>query len=106
MPLLYVSEAGVTNSEAAMTLTALRDWTAAGVGELSLWFRGASANAAEALYVAISINAGTPAVAAHEDAGSATTTSWKQWRISLQTFADQGINLSNVGKIAIGLGTT
>ncbi|MBN2312971.1 MAG: hypothetical protein JXM79_03510, partial [Sedimentisphaerales bacterium] len=40
MPLFYTNEAGVTNSEAAMTLTAPRDWTIAGVVDLSLWFIG------------------------------------------------------------------
>ena len=40
LPLLYDNTAGVTNSEAALTLTAPRDWTKHGVGELSLWFRG------------------------------------------------------------------
>ena len=34
-----------------------------------------------------------------------TKTVWKQWRISLSAFADQGINLSNVDKLAIGLGS-
>ncbi|OHB77133.1 MAG: hypothetical protein A2Z25_11740 [Planctomycetes bacterium RBG_16_55_9] len=105
MPLLYVNEAGVTNSEATMTLTAPRDWSQAGVGELSLWFRGASGNAAEPLYVAVSNNSGAPAVAAYGDPGAATVRSWTQWVISLQAFADQGINLSNVDKLAIGLGT-
>jgi len=57
MPLLYTNEAGISNSEAVLTLTTLRDWTTAGVGELSLWFRGASDNAAEPLYVAISNSA-------------------------------------------------
>ena len=42
MPLLYTNEGGVTNSEASMTLAAPRDWTQAGVAELSLWFRGVS----------------------------------------------------------------
>jgi len=58
MPLLYFNEAGVTNSEAALTLAAPRDWTEGGVTELSLWFYGNSANAAEPLYVAISNTAG------------------------------------------------
>ena len=106
MPLLYVNEAGVTNSEATLTLTSQRDWTAGGVDELSLWYRGNSANAAEPLYAAISNSTGAPAIVAYDDPGAATSSGWKQWRISLQAFADQGINLSNVNKIAIGLGTT
>jgi len=105
MPLLYVNEAGVTNSEASRTLTAPRDWTQAGVAELSLWFRGASGNAAEPLYVSIANSAGGPAVLAHDDAAAAASGRWTQWRVPLQAFADQGINLTNVDKIAIGLGS-
>ncbi|MHC4327715.1 MAG: LamG domain-containing protein, partial [Planctomycetota bacterium] len=40
MPLSYDNTAGVTNSQAELTLTAPRDWTGHGVGVLSLWFRG------------------------------------------------------------------
>ncbi|MBN2316523.1 MAG: carbohydrate binding domain-containing protein [Sedimentisphaerales bacterium] len=105
MPLLYFNEAGVTNSQAALTLTALRDWTVAGVGELSLWIRGDSANAADPLYVALSNTAGAPAVVAHDDPSASTNPAWRQWRIVLQFFADQGINLTNVDQLAIGLGS-
>jgi hypothetical protein len=31
--------------------------------------------------------------------------SWQEWVIPLQTFADQGIDLTHVDRIAIGLGT-
>ena len=105
MPLLYTNEAGVTNSEATLTLTAPRDWTEEGVGALSLWFRGYFDNAADPLYVAVSNMAGAPAVAAHENANAAQAGNWTRWLIPLQTFADQGINLTNVDKIAIGLGS-
>ena len=88
-----------------MTLTAPRDWTQAGVAELSLWFRGLAANAAEPLYVAVSNTTGAPAVVANDNPAAATRTRWTEWRISLQTFADQGIVLTNVDKIAIGLGS-
>ncbi|MEJ2704293.1 MAG: fibronectin type III domain-containing protein [Sedimentisphaerales bacterium] len=105
MPLLYANEGGVTNSEASLTLTAPRNWTQAGVAELSLWLQGASGNAAEPLYVVVSNSAGTPAIVAYEDSDAATKTFWEQWRISLQAFSDRGINLANVDKIAIGLGS-
>ena len=105
MPLLYINEAGVTNSEASLTLTSLRDWTTAGVGELSLWFRGGSANAADPLYVAISNSSGAPALVANNDPSAATVGFWSEWRVQLQAFADQGINLTNVDKLAIGLGS-
>ncbi|MEJ2703679.1 MAG: LamG domain-containing protein [Sedimentisphaerales bacterium] len=105
MPLLYTNDAIVTNSEAVLTLTAPRDWTAAGVGQLSLWFRGSSGNAAEPLYVAVSNSTSAPAVVAHEDPDAAKVGAWRQWLIPLEAFADQGIDLTNVDKIAIGLGS-
>jgi hypothetical protein len=41
-----------------------------------------------------------------DDPAAATIDVWTQWVIPLQAFSDQGINLRNVDKIAIGLGTT
>ncbi len=105
MPLMYTNEAGVTNSEATKTLASPRDWTAAGVSELSLWLRGDSANAAEPLYMSVSNTAGAPAVAVHDDPSAATAGTWNEWRILLQALTDQGIDLTNVDKIAIGLGS-
>ena len=66
---------------------------------------GITSNAAEPLYVAISNTAGTPAVVVHDDQAASTTGTWTEWLIPLQAFADQGINLTNVDRIAIGLGT-
>jgi hypothetical protein len=105
MPLLYANEMGVTNSEATLTLTSQKDWTVQNVGELSLWFRGASANAAEPLYVAVSNAAGAPGIVANGDLNAAKSNVWTQWIVPLQAFADQGINLSNVNTLAVGLGT-
>ena len=104
MPLSYDNTLGVTNSEATLTLTTPRDWIAGGVADLSLWLRGNVANAAEPLYVSVSNSTGAPAVMAHDDPSAATVNTWRQWVIPLQAFADQGINLTNVNKIAIGLG--
>ena len=106
MPLWYTNEAGVTNSEAALTLTSLRDWTTAGVGELSLWLRGDSGNAAEPLYASIANTAGAAALVAHDDPAAAVSSGWTEWRIALEAFAEQGIDLTNVDKMAIGLGRT
>ena len=66
---------------------------------------GITSNDAEPLYVAVSNSAGTPAVVIHDDPASSTIHTWTEWVIPLQTFADQGIVLTNVDRIAIGLGT-
>jgi len=66
---------------------------------------GIASNDAEPLYVALSNSAGTPAVVVHDDPAAAQINTWTEWVIPLQMFADQGIVLTNVDKIAIGLGT-
>jgi len=105
MPLIYINTDGVTNSEASMTLTDVRDWTEGGMSSLVIWFRGRVDNAAEPLYAAIANAGSSPVVVAQDDANAARSRGWTRWEIPLQGFADQGINLTNVDKIAIGLGT-
>ncbi len=99
MPLAY--DNNLKFSEATRTLVSGRDWTAQGVTSLSLWFRGASTNAAEKMYVALN---GT-AVVYNSDTNATQKSSWTHWIIPLQQFADQGVNLTSVTSITIGLGT-
>jgi hypothetical protein len=100
MPMYYDNSAAA-KSEATLTLTSNRDWTIKGVDTLTIWFRGNSSNAADTLYVALN---GTARVDI-DDPGAATVLGWTQWNIPLQAFADQGVNLSNVDSITIGLGS-
>ena len=97
---------GAKYSEVELTLPAdQHDWTVEGIGELSLWFRGETTNAQEPLYVAVSNTAGASSVVVHDDPTAATIDTWTEWVIPLQAFEDQGIVLTNVERIAIGLGT-
>ncbi|MBN2592037.1 MAG: hypothetical protein JXA81_00915 [Sedimentisphaerales bacterium] len=66
---------------------------------------GIASNDAEPLYVALSNKTGTPAVVVHDDPAAAQIDTWIEWVIPLQAFADQGIVLTDVDRIAIGLGT-
>jgi len=72
-------------------------WASQDIGILS--------NDAEPLYVAVSNSAGTSVVVVHDDPAATQISTWTEWVIPLQTFADQGIVLTDVDKIAIGLGT-
>ncbi len=98
MPLTYDNAVG--KSEATLTLTSNRDWTVNGVNTLTIWFRGNSNNAAEQLYVALNDSA----VVTNDNPDAAKKSSWTQWNINLQAFADQGVNLANVNSITLGLG--
>ena len=84
-------------SNVMITGTAGLQWANQDIGIVS--------NAPEPLYVALSNSAGTPAVVVHNDPAAATIDTWTEWVIPLQSFADQGINLGNIDRIAIGLGT-
>ena len=97
MPMAYNNAVG--KSEATLTLTSNRDWTVNGVNTLTIWFRGESDNAAETLYVALNGNAKVN----NDNPDAAQATRWTEWNISLQAFADQGVNLANVTSITLGL---
>jgi hypothetical protein len=64
---------------------------------------GIASNAAEPLYVAVSNSAGQPAVVVHPNPAAAQITTWTEWVIPLQSLT--GITLTNVDRIALGLGT-
>ncbi len=97
MPMYYDNSVG--KSEATLTLTSNRDWTVKGVDTLTIWFRGNSANTVETLYVTLNSSARID----NDNPDSATVTRWTPWNIDLQKFADQGVNLSNVNSITLGL---
>jgi hypothetical protein len=92
-------------SEVELTLVNPRDWTKNEVSELSIWFYGLTANAAEQLYVIITGGNGVTAVVNHDNPNAATIEEWTEWVIPLQTLTDQGVNLADVHKLALGLGT-
>jgi len=98
----------VTSHDAALTCQAVFSnvTTTGTVGQQ--WAHqdiGTTSNAPEPLYVAVSNSAGTPAVVVNDDPAAAQVDTWTEWVIPLQAFADQGITLTNVDRIAIGLGT-
>ena len=92
-------------SEVTKILSYTRNWTDDGVGELTIWFRGKSNNDAEPLYVAISNSTGNPVVVYNDNAAATQAGVWTEWVIELKTFADQGIDLTDVDRIVIGVGT-
>jgi len=98
----------VTSHDAALTCEAVLSNVTTTGNVSAQWANqdiGIASNAAEPLYVAVSNAAGAPAVVAHEDPAAAQIDDWTEWIVPLQAIADQGITLTNVDKIAIGLGS-
>ncbi|MDT8302395.1 MAG: hypothetical protein RQ760_12985, partial [Sedimentisphaerales bacterium] len=98
MPMFYNNAVG--KSEATLSLTSNRNWTINGINTLTIWFRGSASNAAEPMYVVLNGSA----VVTNDNPNAAQIGSWTQWNIDLQAFADQGVNLTNVNSITLGLG--
>ncbi|MBN2592918.1 MAG: hypothetical protein JXA81_05365, partial [Sedimentisphaerales bacterium] len=84
-------------SNVTTTSSVTGQWSNQDIGILS--------NDSEPLYIAVSNKAGMPAVVVYDDPAAAQIDTWTEWVIPLQAFANQGINLTNVNRIAIGLGT-
>jgi len=83
-------------SDVSTTGTVTGQWQSEDIGIIK--------NDPEPMYVAIANSTGEPAAVYHDDPNAATTDVWTKWVIPLQKFADQGINLTNVDSISIGLG--
>jgi hypothetical protein len=98
MPMYYDNAVG--KSEATYVLTSNRDWTVNGVKTLTIWYRGDSANAVETMYVVLNGSAGID----NDNPDAAKIHSWTEWTIDLQSFADQGVDLTNVNTMTIGFG--
>ncbi|MEE8379890.1 MAG: hypothetical protein V3R49_05905 [Gammaproteobacteria bacterium] len=98
MPFSY--DNGVGKSEATLSLTDTRDWTEEGVDLLSLWYYGDPSNSAEPMYLVLN---GTAAVT-NDNQNATQEASWTEWRIDLQAFTDQGVNLATVNSITLGFG--
>jgi hypothetical protein len=98
MPMLYDNAVGI--SEATKTLTYPLDWTVNGVDTLVIWYKGEAENAAEPMYVALN----NTAVVTNDNPDAAKIDEWTQWNINLQKFTDQGVDLTDVNSITLGLG--
>ena len=71
-------------------------WTDQDIGMLS--------NDAAPMYVALSNTTGEPAVVYHDNPNVTQIDTWTEWVIPLQKFAEKGLDLTDVDKIAIGFG--
>jgi len=102
MPYFYDNSHGY--SEAAATLIYPRDWTMYDVEFLTLWFYGDPTNAPEPMYVAIANSRSAPVAIYYDDPIALQISDWMQLSIDLKAFAEQGVDLTDIDKIAIGFG--
>ncbi len=83
-------------SDVQITGAVTQQWTSQDVGILT--------NTPEPMYVALTDNTGATATVYHGDPDATQITTYTEWPIDLQAFADQGVNVAAVSKLAIGVG--
>ncbi|OHB61688.1 MAG: hypothetical protein A2168_03890 [Planctomycetes bacterium RBG_13_50_24] len=101
---VYVGLA-VTSHDAAETCEAqFSNVTISGSVTQQQWMSqdiGITSNEPEPMYVALN----GEGVVYHDDPEASVINVWTEWRIDLQAFADQNVDLANIDNIAIGIGT-
>jgi hypothetical protein len=73
-------------------------WTDQGIG------MPIQANETESMYVTVTDGSGTAATVYHDDPDATLLDIWTEWYIDLKEFGDAGVVLTDVSKLAIGLG--
>jgi hypothetical protein len=108
MSFAYDNSAGYSEATANIANLAIgRDWTTEDVSVLSLWFGdvwGAASNDPEPMYVALANADGSTAAVYYDNPNATQVDSWTEWRIYLQRFANQGVDITNIDTISIGFG--
>jgi hypothetical protein len=65
---------------------------------------GIAANDPESMYVALVDSTGAIGVVPYEDPAATQIDTWTQWSIDLTEFSDQGVNLTGIQKVLLGVG--
>ena len=97
MPVAYDNTAA-TYSEATRTFVPAQDWSRHGITILTVWFHGDPGNDAQQMYVKIN----NTKVLYSGEASVVSEPRWRQWDISLEELATQGVNLQGVTQFALG----
>ena len=84
------------------------NWSGVGGKALQLYFYGDVDNSTtvnDKMYLALEDASANAGVLYYPDVNDINVPIWKQWNIDLEDFNSQGVDLTNVSKVAIGFGT-
>ena len=105
MPISFNNTGAALTSEVDHTWDQPQVWTetAFGYNSLILYIYGLPLNKPGELYVIIEDSAGVSAQVTNTDSTIFTTEEWAEWEISLNDVAAEGVNLTAVKKLVIGI---
>jgi hypothetical protein len=93
-------------TEATRTFAAAQDWTQLGAEALSLFFIGEHENVEHPMYLTVEDTAGHSAKVVHPFTYACESELWREWTVALADFSAGGVDLTNVKKLTIGLGSS
>ena len=102
MPMDYDNTKAPFYSEAYQEFAPVQNWTADGLADLKLAFRGRGANGAGSLYIVVQDSTNKSAVVVYPAPGAVTTATWTDWKIPLSSLT--GVNVAKVKRLYIGVG--
>jgi hypothetical protein len=107
---VYIGLAVTSHNVDAICQAQFSNVTSDGTGPWLNQDVGLLSNDPERMYVAIANNNGTTGTVYYEDndnivEDATQIDTWTEWNIDLKDFQDQGVNLTDVNSIAIGIGT-
>jgi hypothetical protein len=104
MPLYYNNEDKPYYSQTSRTWPTPQDWTLNGMDTFELYFRGASDNSGVQLYLSIEDDTGQITAMIHPDSNAVLDEQWQQWSIPLVDLIADGIDVTSIRKLLIGIG--
>jgi internalin A len=104
MPLYYNNADEPFYSRTDRTWPIPQYWTINGMDTFELYFRGASDNGPGQLYLSIEDDAGRIAVMNNPNTDAVFAEQWQQWSIPLTDLVTNGIDVTAIRKVQIGIG--
>ena len=104
MPLYYNNADEPYYSQTDRTWPSPQDWTLNDMDTFELYLRGALDNGPGQLYLSIEDDTGQIAVVIHPDSDAVLTEQWRQWSIPLADLIADGLDITAIRKISIGIG--
>ena len=102
---VYVGLAVTSHDSASVTKAIFSNVTITGTGAEQSWIAqdiGIPINDPQPMYVFLNGNAN--AAIYHDDPEASLISRWTEWNIPLQSFADKGVDLTNIHSLGIGIG--
>ncbi len=101
---MYVGLALTSNNSGVATEAVFSNVTSSGTGQWAHQDIGLISNDAQTVYVTIANKSGATGTMFNEDPVASLISTWTEWNIDLKDFSDQGVDLTDVDSIAIGIG--